>query len=156
MAGSFAYGRLSWDFGVVPLHVYSAKDLYLSKYLPLLWTVHNIVHAPASGVRENRHAAVILQREGSGDHLPREMRQANEKQHTNTVGYFTKITRAGVSCGYLDNLQHKNISLTSSCTVRCFGNILHLYNTIICHVRLVYIWNSVAMHESRLSCHTSV
>lgn len=55
-------------------------------------------------------AAVVLQREGSGDHLPHKMRWANEKQPsliTHTVGYFTEITRVGASCGYLDDLRQQ-------------------------------------------------
>lgn len=39
---------------------------------------HNTVHSPASVVQEHRHAGVILQWEGGGDHLPRWMKPANE------------------------------------------------------------------------------
>lgn len=84
-----------------------STDLYLCKCLLLLWTVHNALHSPASLVRERSHAAVILQWEGSGDHLPHRMRRANEKPHSLialTVGYFTEITELGASCGYLDDL----------------------------------------------------
>lgn len=101
--------------------------------------VHNIDHSPASVVGQNKHAAVILQWEGSGDHLPHKISQAKETQHslvTSTVGYFTGITRVGASCGYLDDTQHKNVSLTTRCTVGLFGNILHPFNAIIiCHLR---------------------
>lgn len=94
---------------VVPLGcVYSARikstDLYLSKCLLLLWTVHKTLHSPASLL----HAAVVLQWENSGDHLPHRMRRANEKQHsliTHTVGYFTEITGLVASCGHLDDLR---------------------------------------------------
>ena len=48
------------------------------------------------------------------------------------------------------------ISQTTRRTVRCFENILHPCNTIICHMKPIYIWNSATTHESRLSCHTSV
>lgn len=128
--GVLHMGDWAGTFAVVPLHVYSPADLYLSKYLSLLWMVHSIV--------EDRHAAVILQWEGSGDHLPHEMTLANKKQHslvTHTLGYFTELTGVDASCGYLDDLCHKNISQTTRCTVRCFGNILHPYNTLICHWR---------------------
>lgn len=138
MTGSFAYGRLSWDFCCC-----SSTCLFTSRpisiqILPLLWMVHNIVHSPASLVREDRHAAVILQWEGSGDHLPHKMTRANKKHYslvTHTVGYFTEITGVDASCGYLDDLWHKNMSQTTRCTVRCFGNILHPYNTLICYWR---------------------
>lgn len=71
----------------------------LSKSLPLLWMVHNTVPSAASPVQEDRHAAVILQWEGSGDHLPHKMRPANEKEraqpHHTYSGIFHRDHRSG-------------------------------------------------------------
>lgn len=104
--------------------------------------VHNIVQSPASVVGQDKHAAVIVQWEGSGDHLPHKISCAKETQHslvTRTVGYFTGITRVGAACGYLDDIQHRNVSQTTRCTVGWFGNILHPFNAIICHLRILIL-----------------
>lgn len=77
---------------VVPLHVYSARSkpqTYIYPNFCLLWMVFSIVHSPASLVQEDRHAAVILQWEGSGDHLPHKMKRANETAQSHHT--FSKI-----------------------------------------------------------------
>lgn len=111
------------------------------------------VPTPSSLVWD-RPAATTLHWEGSGDHLPQQIRPANDKQQSLVTHTVQQVIWVGVSCCYLDELQDKNIVYTTRCTVRCFGNMLHPYNTIMRHLKPIYIWNSAAMHGSRLSLHT--
>ena len=98
MTGSFAYGRLSCRCSSTCLFSKDqAADLYLSKCLPLIWIVYNIVQSPASLVQEDRRAAVILQWEGRGDHLPHKLKRANEtaQSHLTYSRMFHKDHRGG-------------------------------------------------------------
>lgn len=120
MTGHFTYVRLSCCCSSTCL--FSKKqvaDLY--KCL-LLWIVCNIVHSPACLVQENGHAAVILQWEGSGDHLLHEMKGANEHSLiTHTVGYFTeKVHPVDIWMTYSTKMFHRqqgaqSDSLGTSC-----------------------------------------
>lgn len=130
-----------WAFAVVPLHVYSARsEQRACIYLNISHHYGRCTILPALLLPLRFRKTGLLLWEGSGDHLPHKTRRANEKQHspvTRTVGYFTEITVVGASCGYLDDLRHKNVSQRTRCTVRWLGNILHRYNTIVCHLKLL-------------------
>ncbi len=148
-------GLKSYWFYMFMQQVASECSIFIQIY-PTIMHVHNAMHAPKSLVQEDRHVVVILQWEGGGDHLLHKMRWASNKQHslvTHTVGYFKKFTGVGASCGFLDDSRHTN---TTRCTVGRFRSILQPYNDIICHLRPFWIWNSAAMHDSRLSYHTWV
>lgn len=97
-------------FAVVPPHVYSARSEQVFYIYPNVSNRYRWCTVLCTLLNLWFRRTGMLQWEGGGDHLPHKMRWANEKQHslvTHTVGYFTEITGVGTSCGYLEDLGHR-------------------------------------------------
>lgn len=92
-------GDWAWIFFF--LCVYSASGeqqsdcISIQIYPTLMGGAQMLGSLPPSAVHEDRRAAVILQWEGSGRHLPHQMRRANEKQASSHGGIFHRDHRGG-------------------------------------------------------------
>lgn len=148
--GSFAYRILSWDFCCCSSTcLFSSRPLSIqispsamdgAPYCPPLWFRRTGVLLSSCSEK----VAVTICRTGWDEPM----------KNSTYSGIFHWDHKSGCVLWIFGWLAAQKYF--TSCTVRCFGNILHRYNTVICHLKPFYIWNSAAVHESRLSCHTSV